>query len=339
MARTIGERPKIEGLTDIWDFVHRDLPDYIYGVFDPDFSLNEQRHECDVALFIPHMGVFLMDVYLPRDLEVEDGRLYSVYGHNRRPFEPEMEKRRMLDRRYRVLQYLKKMYHFSPFVFEMSCYPLVDISTEARKEMGKTINLEHVLFHDDFRDPDAFLLRIHEKYLRERRLASYQNAYSEMMDDMAYQLFACWGVGMPDPPRPDKPPVIFLSYNRNNQIRAWEIKKELEERGIFTWRAPEDVTLSRDYRILETEAIRNCDALLILLSSSSMESDEVLYEFETARKFGKAIIPLIIEDVEMTDYYKKNLSHVQYRKMINNDSNVFNEIAELIREEKKNRDE
>ena len=337
MARTIGEKPREAGLLKIWNFINRELPDYMYGVFDPIFEMEDRKIECDVALFIPHMGVFLMDAYLSMDMVVEDGKIYHMYGRRKVPFDPEKEKKKMLDRRFRIRQYMHNLYHFDPLVFEMTCYPLVEATEEIKNEMGKAMDLDHVLFSEDFENADEFLMKVFRENLKARRQTVGNYVYSEMMDEMAYLLYARWGVGLPDPERPERPPIIFLSYNRNDQIRAWEIKKEIESRGIFVWRAPEDVMVSDDYKKLETDAIIDCDAFLILLSSASMNSDEVLYEFETAKKYDKTIIPIIIEDVERTEYYRKNLSHIQYRHMVSNDANVFNEIAELIKAAKQKR--
>ena len=335
MARIIGERPKDMAMMTVWNFIQRELPDYVYGVISPVFSNKNSETECDFALFIPHMGVFLLDVNNPSEIVYEEGQFFSVYGYNKRPFAAEMERKRMLDRRNRVRQYLHDNYHFDPLVFEMTGFPLSKISEEMKKEMGRVLDTNHVLFREDFENGSDFLVKIYRKSLEV--MYGNREPFSEMMDEMAYLLFSRWGVGLPDPPRPDKPPMVFMSYNRNSQIRAWEIKYELEKRNLFVWRAPEDVAVSTDYKILETQAIKQCDAFLLLLTSKAMESDEVRYEFETAKHYGKTIIPIVIEDTEITDYYKKQLSHIQYRTMIVNDANVFDEIEKLIK--KKNNEE
>ena len=115
---------------------------------------------------------------------------------------------------------------------------------------------------------------------------------------------------------------------------AMEIKADLEQRGIFTWRAPEDVPLSKDYLTKEMKAIEDCDAFLLLLSSASQESlgnGGVRDEFEKAVENGKTIIPIKIEDFDVNEYYTKALSHIQYRVMTKLDPEVMSEIEYQIR--------
>ena len=63
MARLIGEKPSSGVSALVYDFVMKKLPDYIYAVFEPVFELGDERKSCDLILFIPHMGVFILDIY------------------------------------------------------------------------------------------------------------------------------------------------------------------------------------------------------------------------------------------------------------------------------------
>ena len=122
-----------------------------------------------------------------------------------------------------------------------------------------------------------------------------------------------------------------MSYNKNNAIAAAEIKEALEYRGIFVWRAPEDVSIGEYYLPEEMDAIEKCDAFLILLSSSSQISKEVRKEFDKAKELGKKILPVWVEKCEQEEYYKSALSKYQYRLMTKPDSQIINEIVQAVK--------
>ena len=66
MARLIGQRPDESdyALNLMHQFVMEQLPDYICASFFlPLVSKNTNvKYECDMILFIPHMGVFILDI-------------------------------------------------------------------------------------------------------------------------------------------------------------------------------------------------------------------------------------------------------------------------------------
>ena len=130
----------------------------------------------------------------------------------------------------------------------------------------------------------------------------------------------------------EKPPFLFLSYNQFNATVAQEIKEELEHRGIFVWRAPEDVSIGEHYLPEEMDAIEQCDAFMILLSSTSQVSKEVRIEFEKAVELNRKILPIWIEDCKQEEYYVKALAKYQYRLMTKPDAAILNEITKVVKD-------
>ena len=164
------------------------------------------------------------------------------------------------------------------------------------------------------------------------KLAGDKNRYCDLTDTMAHNMYKYWETGMDNPARPSKPPFVFLSYNRLNLQVAEELKAELENRGIFVWKAPEDVPLSENYLPEEMKAIEECDSFLILISSSSQESVEVKKEFDKALELKKHIIPLRIQNIEPNEYYAQAFTAIQYKDMFNLDSVILNEVERCIRD-------
>ena len=336
MAKLIGSVP--EGLTvteeSVYRFLQEELPDYISIGFQMDFD----GAVADVVLLDPHIGIFVLEVRSGTALSYQEGRYQITYPNGMtRPFEP-MRTRNL---RYRVLAYMRKHFHISPLVYELNCFPMLDIPQEIRSRMPE---LEaHFLFHEDFRNARAFLLKLFRFYtdasfLRGNGSREDPVFFDDLDDETVSWITSSWGKELSLPERPERPPLVFLSYTSNNQAVAKQIQKELEKRDIFTWRFPMDIPIGEDYRLHETAAIEACDAFLILLSASSQTKDEVRYEFDTAMRLHKPVLPILLGEFDIDPYYQKALKRIEWRKITDNDYSFILEIVEKVRELKKRND-
>ncbi|MCR5676051.1 MAG: TIR domain-containing protein [Lachnospiraceae bacterium] len=330
MARLIGKKPASFSLSVVYDFVMTKLPDYIYAVFEPVFETADgQSTACDMILFIPHMGVFILDVCDAVAISSENGQFFFSYRDGRKTvWDPE----RLADKRVHVQRFLKERFRIAPLVYEIQCFPSFRGNPGMLSAIDLRLGADHALFFEDLLDETSFLVKLYRSCIH-RGLGGIQNGTCEDLTDVeAHSIFFYWESGVPAPMRPQSPPLVFLSYNRFNQVRAREIKEELENNGIFVWRAPEDVPVGTDYYVQEMDAIEKCDAFLILLSSTSQESEEVRKEFVKAVNENKKIIPIWIEDCSVNTFYSENLTRHQYRYMIDNDMDVMNEIIRVVKE-------
>lgn len=374
MARLIGERPRYKGEALMYDFVMKELPDYIYAKFEVVIG----ETEMDLILFVPHMGVFIIDIF-GGELYTEQDRLFVRRSDGMNyPFKPRsMGVRHEIGAVKDLSRYLDgKFGHARPFVYYMYSFTSVHKDTDVYRLIDKIYGADRVICREDIDDHQQFLLKLHlgricffrmlervsgrmddscnsfdrvyyydmRHTIREKNdgmedpedMSAYTDPrrYTDLSDTMAYNFFHYWETGMKEPSRPPKPPIVFMSYCTRNSNMAMEIKGDLEQRGIFTWRAPEDVPISGDYLTKEMKAIEDCDAFLLLLSSASQESlgkGGVKDEFEKALENKKTIIPIKIEDFDVNDYYTKALSHIQYRVMTKLDPEVMREIEYQIR--------
>ena len=103
----------------------------------------------------------------------------------------------------------------------------------------------------------------------------------------------------PDRPRPD--PVhtrdAFISYSSHDKPTADAICAVLERDKVRCWIAPRDVLPGVNYGEAIIDGINSCRLLVIVLSSASNGSPQVLREVERAVSKGIPIIPFRIEDV------------------------------------------
>ena len=90
---------------------------------------------------------------------------------------------------------------------------------------------------------------------------------------------------------------IFLSYSSEDKTVADAVCAGLEAQGIRCWIAPRDVAPGQDWAGTIVDAIEGCRVFVIILSSGSNRSSQVLREVERAVNAGKPVIPFRIEEL------------------------------------------
>ena len=335
MARLIGEKPRYPGEIEFYEFAMKEIPDYVYVMFNVEFHFDHGVREADAILLVPHIGVFVMEIKGCSFMYMQEGQLFM--GNRNCVVEPRPYRPQQLQQlRNITCQHIHKKFHITPFVYEIHCFPNVSGAPEVKEELARTLGSELVFFSDDLTDSDEFMLKLNICRMHMNKIAENRYRFCDLTDIMAHYMYMYWETGMDDPKRPAQPPFVFLSHKSENKPIADEIKAELENRGIFVWKAPDDVMLSEYYLPEEMAAIEECDSFVILLSLSSMDSNEVRIEFDKAVELNKHIIPLRIQDVELNEFYKKTLAEIQYRDMFKINSVVMNEVERCIRENIKN---
>jgi TIR domain len=97
----------------------------------------------------------------------------------------------------------------------------------------------------------------------------------------------------------------FISYASKDQAFAERLHSDLQNKGVLCWFAPEDLKIGDRIRPRIDETIRVYDKLLLILSKTSMASQWVEQEVETAlareRQQGTTILfPVRIDNTVMT---------------------------------------
>jgi len=92
--------------------------------------------------------------------------------------------------------------------------------------------------------------------------------------------------------------LVFISYSDRDASVADNICHRLEESGIPCWIAPRDITPGLVWGDAIIEAINLCKVMVIVFSSQSNSSNQVLREVERAVSKGRMIIiPFKIENI------------------------------------------
>ena len=90
-----------------------------------------------------------------------------------------------------------------------------------------------------------------------------------------------------------------ISYSSRDKLQADAICNRLESRGIRCWIAPRDVGLG-EYAESIVNAIEEAKVMVLVFSANADQSPQVRREVERAVSKGTTIVPVRIEDAEMS---------------------------------------
>ena len=101
---------------------------------------------------------------------------------------------------------------------------------------------------------------------------------------------------------------LFISHSAQNREVADAVCTALEKAGIRCWVAPRDVRPGRTFPGEITRAIQQSKVMLLIFSSHSNNSEQVLREVQLATDARLPIVRFRIEDVALTDDLRYFLS-------------------------------
>lgn len=94
---------------------------------------------------------------------------------------------------------------------------------------------------------------------------------------------------------------VFISYSHIDSQIAHGLCYKLEDEGIKCWIAPRDIKAGDVWAKAISKSIPKCKVMLLVLSSNSNSSDQVLREVELAVQKKLVIIPVRIDDIVPTE--------------------------------------
>jgi len=102
---------------------------------------------------------------------------------------------------------------------------------------------------------------------------------------------------------------VFISYSRRDSELATQLHDDLEREGMDAWLDNSDISAGYEWDNSIEDAIDNCDYFVLLISESSMASENVLDEVNFARNLDKRIIPVLKEQCTIP-YRLQRLQHI-----------------------------
>jgi TIR domain len=100
-------------------------------------------------------------------------------------------------------------------------------------------------------------------------------------------------------------PEVFISYAGSDRDQARRLLSELQNLKVHGWMDQTDLTGGGAVASSIRDALRHANAVVVLLSPTSLKSQWVNFELGAAEALGKIIIPVLIEgDLDVPELLK-----------------------------------
>lgn len=103
---------------------------------------------------------------------------------------------------------------------------------------------------------------------------------------------------------------IFFSYSRKDEAFALRLAKDLQQAGADVWIDQLHIRPSEPWDEEIENALQNCQTLLVLLSPSSVISDNVLNEINFGLEEKKQVLPVVISAGVKKPFNIRRLQHI-----------------------------
>lgn len=104
---------------------------------------------------------------------------------------------------------------------------------------------------------------------------------------------------------------LFISYSRKDSGQALDLVERLRASGIDVWIDQHGIEAAASWSKEIVKAIDECTALVVLISESSMLSENVTKEVSIACEAKKKVLPVAIEDIRLNDDLRYHLAGIQ----------------------------
>ena len=113
----------------------------------------------------------------------------------------------------------------------------------------------------------------------------------------------------------DEMKEVFISYASKDREKVHAFVELLRSAGVSVWMDESGIDGAAYWSKEIVLAIKNAKAGILMVSASSMASDNVGREVHLLYKNGKKILPLYLEDVEIPDELEYELARIQHLRL------------------------
>jgi hypothetical protein len=125
---------------------------------------------------------------------------------------------------------------------------------------------------------------------------------------------------------------VFLSYGRSDEPLARELRARLSAAGLDVWDVNREVLPGDNWARAAASALEQADAMVVLISPASLESQSVRREIEYAlgsERFEGRLVPVVVRRGAHLPWILRTLRQVELR---NNPTKASREIVEILRQ-------
>ncbi|HLG24408.1 MAG TPA: toll/interleukin-1 receptor domain-containing protein, partial [Candidatus Nanoarchaeia archaeon] len=119
----------------------------------------------------------------------------------------------------------------------------------------------------------------------------------------------------------------FFSYSRIDSEFVLQLDRELKNAGLNGWLDQSNISPGERWDESIEKALQVCETFIVVLSSSSVKSKNVMDEVSYAISKEKAIVPVLIEKCEIPF----RLARFQYIDFTGDYKRAFNDLLNTLR--------
>jgi hypothetical protein len=124
---------------------------------------------------------------------------------------------------------------------------------------------------------------------------------------------------------------VFISYSRKDSKTVDSIVQRLEAEDFAVWIDREEIHGGDLWREAIVEAVDNAYVFVLMLSPNSVASDNVRKEVDLADGAGKALLPMMLAQAQLTSRLRYQLAGIQWIEYYRDPDGKFNELISVLR--------
>lgn len=107
-------------------------------------------------------------------------------------------------------------------------------------------------------------------------------------------------------------PTAFISHASKDAALAQQLCEELERAGVRCWIAPRDIPPGQPWPESIVEGIEGCSAFVLLATTTSVVSRDVLIEVERAHRLARPIYTVMVDQPQLSREMTYYLTRLQW---------------------------
>jgi hypothetical protein len=123
---------------------------------------------------------------------------------------------------------------------------------------------------------------------------------------------------------------VFICYSRKDKDFVLELAANLENRGVPIWLDQWDILPGDDWDLTIEKALNDCTRLLLVISPSSVDSEEVRSEWRSALDKGKIIVPILHKPCKIP-YRLNSIQYIDFTSCSPDNKESIEQILNTLR--------
>jgi len=122
---------------------------------------------------------------------------------------------------------------------------------------------------------------------------------------------------------------VFICYSRMDEEFVLKLAKNLKLQGVPVWLDQWDIPIGANWNRTIERALNECTGILVVLSPSSVDSDEVQSEWLSALDEKKFVVPILYQPCRIP-FRLKLIQYIDYTSQSLDDEKSLEQILDAL---------